>query len=361
MRTLLTRAGLRMGLFVLYGAAISIASPLHVQTAPFTEDEKNTIDVFESASRGVAHIESRSTTDSQFSKQERESSTGTGFVIDKQGHILTAFHVIQGMNQVDVILSHGHRLSARLVGTAPQMDIALLQVEAPLEELHPLSLGDSRSLRVGQKVIALGNPFGLHNSITVGVVSALNRSLDQGPVELEEAYIQTDTAINPGNSGGPLLNSAGEVVGINRAIIAGAQNVGFAVPIHLARRILPDLIEMGHPYRPQLGFGGSAITPSIAKLFGFPIDHGYLVEEVLPYSPAASAGLKAGERVVVLGDKAYVLGGDVITAVNGRTVTTAAEISKILLESRPGQSLRLSVYREKQTLEISIPLKKMQM
>lgn len=355
------RAGRRMSLLVACAAALVTSWTFRAHAAPLTEEERNTIEVVERASPGVVHIESRATTESPFVNKERESSAGTGFLIDSQGHVLTALHVIQGMTQVDVILSNEHRLSARLVGTSPQTDIALLQVEAPLDELRPLPLGDSRSLRVGQKVIAMGNPFGLHNSITVGIVSALNRSLDAGPVELEQACIQTDAAINPGNSGGPLLNSAGEVVGINRAIIAGAQNVGFAVPIHLARRIIPDLIEMGHPYRPQLGFGGSGITPSLAKLFALPLDHGYLVEEVLPYSPAASAGLKAGERVIVLGDKVYVLGGDIITAVEGRTVTTAAEISKTLLESRPGHTLRLSVYREKHTIEILIPLEKMQM
>ena len=361
MKISFTRAGQWIRLVALCGVAMLFGWPAHVGAAPLTEDEKNTIEVFENASRGVAHIESRVTAESMFSKRERESSTGTGFVLDRQGHVLTAFHVIQDMTEIDVILSSGRRLGARLIGTSPQIDIALLEVDAPAAELYPLTLGDSRSLRVGQKVIALGNPFGLHNTLTVGVVSALNRGLDEGPVEMEDAYIQTDTAINPGNSGGPLLNSAGEVVGINRAIIAGAQNVGFAVPIHLARRIIPDLIAMGHPYRPLLGFSGSAITPNIAKLFGLPLNHGFLVEVVLPYGPAASAGLKSGERIVLLGDKAYTLGGDIITAVNGREVTTAAQIAKILLESRPGETLHVSVYRDKGTFEISIPLEKMQM
>jgi S1-C subfamily serine protease len=337
------------------------AHPLAVQAARLTEDEKNTIEVFEAASRGVVHIESRMTTEATFSKTARESSTGTGFVLDQQGYILTAYHVVQGMNQIDAILSSGRRLQARVVGTAVQLDIALLRVDASAEELNPLPLGDSRGMRVGQKVIAVGNPFGFHNSLTVGVVSALNRSLEGDPVELEKAYIQMDAAINPGNSGGPLLNSAGEVVGINRAVIEGGQNVGFAIPIHLATRIIPDLIEMGHPYRPQIGLGGSAITSSLARLFGLPLDHGFLVEDVLPFSPAATAGLKAGQRVVVMGDKAYVLGGDIITEINGREVTTAADISKVLLESRPGQRLRLSIYRDNQVLDVSVPLEKMQM
>lgn len=224
-----------------------------------------------------------------------------------------------------------------------------------------MALGDSSTLEVGQKVIAIGNPMGLHNTLTVGVISALNRSAGDMPVELQDALIQIDAAINPGSSGGPLLNSAGEVIGINRAVVQGAQNVGFAVPIYFARRIIPDLIEMGHPYRPQLGFSGSEVTPSIARLFGLPLERGFLVEEVLPNSPAADAGLRAGERIVVVSDKPYVLGGDIITAVNGVPVTTPSQIAHILLQSHPGQVLRLTVFRQGQEVEIAIPLRKMQM
>jgi S1-C subfamily serine protease len=168
---------------------------------------------------------------------------------------------------------------ARLLGTAPQLDIALLQIDAPAPELFPLVLGDFGSLEVGQKVIAIGNAVGLHNSLTVGVVSALQRSMGDTAAELEDALIQTDAAINPGNSGGPLLNSSGDVIGINDAIIERAQNVGFAVPIDLARSVIPDLVEMGHPYRPVPGFSGSEITPSLAKLFGLPVDRGFLIED----------------------------------------------------------------------------------
>lgn len=337
------------------------AGTLAAQTVRLTEDERNTMAVFGQASRGVVHIEARAAMESQFEKHVMESSTGSGFVIDAEGHILTAFHVIEDKNQVDVILSSGRRLSARLVGTAPHLDVALLQVDAPKQELFPLPLGDSRALEVGQKVIAIGNPLELHNTLTVGVVSALRRSLGDSPLDLQDALIQTDAAINPGSSGGPLLNSAGEVVGINRAVAGNAQNLGFAIPIHFVRRVVPDLIEMGHPYRPQLGFSGSEITPSIAKLFGLPLERGFLVEEVLPNSPAAFAGLRAGTRLVMVSDKPYVLGGDIITAVNGQPITAPSEIAHILLESHPGQELQLTVYREGQEVPISIPLRRMQM
>ncbi len=361
MRPLLSRRFALPGFLLALSFFFFSPSSARAQAARLTEDERNTIEVFRQASRGVVHIDVRFAKESKFEKQVRESGTGTGFVLDREGRILTAFHVVKDMNQIDVVLGSGRRLSARLVGTAPQLDIALLQVEAREGELFPLPLGDSKAVQVGQKVIAIGNPFGLHNTITVGVISALKRTLDDTPIELQEALIQTDAAINPGSSGGPLLNSAGEVVGINTAIVEHAQNVGFAIPIHFARRAIPDLIEMGHPYRPQLGFSGSDITPSIAKLFGLPLERGVLVEEVLPGSPAAVAGLRAGQRVVIVSDRPYVLGGDIITEVNGQPVTSISQISHILLESRPGQVLPLTVYRRGQKLAISIPLEKMQM
>lgn len=342
-------------------AGLLLTLPAAGQEAALTGDERNTIDVFERASKGVVHIEVRATQESMFAKQVREAGAGSGFLIDRDGRILTAFHVISGMNQIDVSLSSGRRVSARLIGTAPSLDIALLQVEAPPDELFPLPLGDSRMLRVGQKVLAIGNPIGLHNTLTTGIISALRRSVEGAPVEMQDALIQTDAAINPGNSGGPLLNSQGEVIGINNAIIANAQNVGFAVPIHFARQILADLMEMGHPYRPQLGFSGSEITPSIAKLFGLPLERGFLVEEVLPHSPAALAGLRAGGRIVIVGDRPYTLGGDIITAINGQQVQSPSQVAQVLLASRPGQILRLVVYRQGREIEISILLEKMVM
>lgn len=357
MNTLIRPRMLRLVGMVIGGLLVIL--PTFGQQAALTGDERNTIEVFEKASKGVVHIEVRATQESKFAKQVRESGTGSGFLIDRDGRILTAFHVISGMNQIDVFLGSGRRLSARLIGTAPSLDIALLQVEAPADELFPLSLGDSRALRVGQKVLAIGNPIGLHNTLTTGIISALRRSVEGSPVELQEALIQTDAAINPGNSGGPLFDSQGEVIGINNATIANAQNVGFAVPIRFARQILTDLMEMGHPYRPQLGFSGSEITPDISQLFGLPLASGFLVEEVLPHSPAAVAGLRAGGRIVVVGDRPYTLGGDIITAVNGKPVQSPSQIAHILLASRPGQVLRLTVYRQGREIEISILLEKM--
>ena len=354
------RPSLTLITVLLLGVLCDGILPLAAQTPGLTEDEANTIRVFQEASRGVVHIEVRGLLD-LVANNTPGVMIGTGFVIDHAGRILTAQHLIAGAGEIQVTLSSGRRLAAQVVGTSPQLDIALLQVKAPQGELFPLKLGDSSRLEVGQKVIAIGDPMGFDNTLTVGVVSALHRSLDGTATELQNALIQTDAAINPGNSGGPLLDSAGKVVGINNAKMPHVQGVGFAVPINFARRIIPDLIKMGHPYLPQLGFSGTEVTPAMATLFGLSLEHGFLVEEILPGSPAAEAGLKAGGRIVMVGEKSYVLGGDIITAVNGRTVTAGSEIAHALLDSRPGQSVRLSVYRRGQTREVSIRLSEMKM
>lgn len=330
------------------------------QDTALLQDERNTIEVFRKVSAGVVHVEARAAAETKFEKKVIEAGTASGFFIDADGRVLTNAHVIDGKNEIDVVLGTGRRVSARLVGTAPQLDLALLQVAVPAGELQPLPLGDSRALQVGQKVLAIGNPLGLHNTLTAGVVSALNRSVPGTALELRDALIQTDAAINPGSSGGPLLNSAGEVVGIN-TLASDAQGLGFAVPIHLARRIIADLVEMGHAYRPQLGFSGVELTPLLARLFGLPLERGYLVEEVLPRSPAALAGVRPGDRIVVTGDRVYALGGDIVTAVNGQAIAGASDIARLLLEARPGDVLRLEVQRGGARHEVVIPLERMRM
>ena len=343
--------------------ALATAVVGQAQNTKLSADEQNTIAIFRQASPGVVYITARTTIASPFEKHATDAtntSTGTGFVIDQDGRVLTAFHIIKDRDAITVALGT-IQVVARLIGTAPQLDIALLQIDVPKDDIFPVPLGTSRDLEVGQKVLAIGNAAGLSNSLTVGVVSAVKRSLDDSAIELEDAFIQTDAAINPGNSGGPLLNSAGQVVGINDAILTNTQNMGFAIPIDLARSVIPDLIEMGHPYRPMLGFTGNEVTASMAALFGLPVERGFLVEEVLPGSPAQAAGLRAGSRMVSITDKPYVLGGDIIVAVDGEPFVSAAKLAQILASSKPGQELRLKLYREGQTVEIRLPLEKMQM
>jgi S1-C subfamily serine protease len=348
-------------LLLLVALWLTLTSSAKAQTVAMSSDEQRTVDVVRTASASVVHIDARNVVEAAFEKHSIQTSTGTGFVSDREGRMLTAFHVIKDMNEIDVVLANGKRVSVRVVGTAPQLDIALLQPNQPVDDLRPLPFCDSDSLQPGQKVIAIGNALGLHNTVTVGVVSGVGRRLSEVPTEIQDAMIQIDAAVNPGNSGGPLLNSAGQVIGIVDANTPSGQNLGFAIPINFARRIIPDVIAMGHPYRPQMGFSGSEITPTVARLYGLPIDHGFLVEEVLPGSPAALAGLRSGERIVVLGDAPHVLGGDIILAANDQLVGSPSQLARLLLKLNPGETLRLKVQRRSETVDMIIPLVPMNM
>jgi len=343
----------------LIGLVVTFPSSGQSQTTNLLPEEQNTIDVFRRSSLAVVHINARQRLALKYEDITPKSGVGTGFFFDREGHILTNFHVIEESNQIEVVLTDGRRLKARLVGTAPGMDLAALAVEVPASDVTPLSFSDSDSLAIGQKVLAVGHPLALHNTLTVGVVSSTRRTLDYLSPELEDSLIQTDTAINPGNSGGPLLNSKGEVVGIVTAILGDAQNIGFAIPANFARRVIPDLLRMGHPYRPALGFAGVPLNRYLADMFGIPLQEGFLVEEVALGSPAEAAGLRAGERAVTVGQQAIVLGGDIITAVNGQTVKTMGEIARALLAGRPGQKVTLTIYRNGQFLPVEFFLEPM--
>lgn len=348
-------------LLLTWSLAVGSVTAVRAQGEPATPDERNTIEIFRQAGPGVVHVRSRLVTGAPMEGDGGPTGTGSGFVLDTAGRILTGFHVIRDRNVIEVTLSSGRRVEARLIGTAPQLDIALLQVDAPANELTALPLGNSEGLSVGQKVLAIGNPLGLHNTLTVGVVSALRRNLGDLPMEMEDVMIQTDAAINPGNSGGPLLNSRGEVIGINAAMAAGAQNLGFAIPIHLVRLVLRDLVAMGHPYTPALGFTGSEITPEVARLLGLSVEAGILVREVFPRSPAARAGLRTGGRIVVLGEDIVALGGDVITSLDEEPVTSMGQVARALLTARPGAELRLGINREGRSLQLTLRLPPMSM
>ena len=328
-------------------AAASFSAPA---IAVPSEDELNTISVFRNTSRGVVHVTTTSAPASGDDK--RRARVGTGFVLDQVGHLITAHHVVKGRQTILATLPTGEEFVASVVGRSDEFDVALLRIDAPRTLLFPLTLGDSTRLQVGQKVMAIGNGYGLHNSLSVGVISALGRTLRGEATELQASFIQTDAAINPGNSGGPLLNSDGEVIGINDAMNPNAQSIGFAIPIHLVRSVLPDLVRMGHIFRPALGFSGTMLRAA----GGVPV--GFAVQEVLEGSPAARSGLQAAGRTAT-GTGVSEEPGDIIVRVNRQRVTNPGDISRAVVTSAPGQEIEFEVLRGSRSLVIRLILPKM--
>lgn len=332
------------------GCGVLAASlPALFGAAP-SQDELNTIAVFRDASRGVVHVTAISMGSPGSAVESGRTAVGTGFVLDHDGRLLTAYHVIEGRQRILATLPTGDEFVASVVGSSDEFDIALLRIDAPRELLFPLKLGDSTRIQVGQKVMAIGNGYGLHNSLSVGVISALGRTLRGESTELQASFIQTDAAINPGNSGGPLLNSDGEVVGINDSMNPDAQSIGFAIPIHLVRSVLPDLVRMGHIYRPDLGFSGRMVR-GVGGTVGFE------VQDVLDYSPAARSGLRAGRRSPATGQGSEA--GDIIVAVNGARISNPGDIGRAIVASGPGQVISLQVFRGSRPLMIRLTLPEM--
>jgi len=315
-----------------------------------TDDESNTIGIYERASRGVVHVKTLQASSPLTLQVSGAVGTGTGFVLDEAGYILTNYHVIADSSDLKISIgSDAEELEATIVGTAPQLDLAVLKARSPSNstvQLHPIPLGDSSQIQVGQKVMAIGNALGLQASLTVGIISGLARDLPGAPLGLGHAFIQTDAAVNPGNSGGPLIDSRGNVIGVNTIVAREGQNISFAIPINLLKDVLPDLIKMGHVYQPSIGLSAVPITPGMATLFDLPAQSGLLVQEVAPGSPASRADLRGGGRLVPLGETVYVLGGDVITEVGGRSVTSAGSLTAAIMTSKPGDTVTLTVIRQ---------------
>ena len=278
---------------------------------------------------------------------------GSGFIYDSKGLIITNSHVAFGRQALYVTLDDGSVVAAHLLGADPIYDIAVLQIPKPEKgKFTTVPLGDSEHLRVGENVIAIGNPLGLDQTVTRGIVSGVNRILPGTPLSLSEPLIQTDTPINPGNSGGPLLNMCGEVIGMNTAIVPDAQNIGFAIPVNLIKTVLPALIRDGRMIRPWLGFHGSMVGAELRKVLKLPLTDGLLVEVVEPGSPAEIAGMRGGEIEFTLGTISLLLGGDIITSVNGVPTTDADKIAPIMRGVKVGDKLKMSVFRDGETREI---------
>jgi S1-C subfamily serine protease len=283
---------------------------------------------------------------------------GSGFIIDENGLILTNSHVVFGMQAIAVTLGDGTIVPARLVGADPIFDLAVVQIEKPDSgNLPVLPLGDSDRLRTGEEVIAIGNPLGLDQTVTRGIVSGLNRLLPETPLSLLEPLIQTDTSINPGSSGGPLLNLCGEVIGINSSIIPDAQNIGFAIPANLAKALVPTLLENGRVIRPWIGFHGQIIDAELRKLLLIPMVDGLLVEAVEPNSPADKLGIQGGSMELSLGGSSFLLGGDIVVEINGVKVTDGDTLATAMRGLKVGSNLALKLFRQGKyrDLEYALP------
>jgi S1-C subfamily serine protease len=285
-----------------------------------------------------------------------QEGQGSGFIIDKDGHVLTNYHVIADARQVEVTLHNRKKYRATVVGNDRSHDLAVIQIKAP--DLSPMVLGDSKNLQVGQKVYAIGNPFGLAGTLTSGIVSSIRSVQEPNGININEA-IQTDAAINPGNSGGPLLNSHGEVIGINTMIASSVgQNagIGFAIPINTAKAVLNDLLTLGRVRRPVLGVYTLAIGPDIADQLGLPADYGLLVQRVLPGGAAERAGLRGGTERAYLGNTPIMVGGDLIIAIDGQDVQDQQQLEQVMNNHRAGDAVRITVYRGKRRMDLNLTL-----
>lgn len=317
--------------------------------------------VYRDASPGVVQVTSNAVSEDPFFGEQRAQSLGSGFVIDKDGHIVTNYHVVQGADEVFVNFSGEDRIKARVIGADPSTDIAVLKIDAHRRALTPLRLGNSDSIDVGDGVIAIGNPFGLDRTATAGIVSALQRQIQAPSGFTIDKVIQTDAAINKGNSGGPLLNAAGRVIGVNTQIETGGTSegnvgIGFAVPVNTVREVASEIMEHGRVDHPYLGVEMQTIDEEVAESFNLPAEKGVLITSVRPGSPADEAGLRGGTTSVILEGNSYVIGGDVVTKAEGRPVESADELREIVTSKEPGDTLRLEVKREDETETVKVEL-----
>jgi S1-C subfamily serine protease len=323
---------------------------------PLDADEQNNISVYHKNIGSVVNVTSKAVAFDFFYGLVPQEGQGSGFIIDHDGHVLTNYHVVADARQVEVTLHNRKKYRATIVGTDRSHDLAIVQIKAP--DLNPMVLGDSKNLQVGQKVYAIGNPFGLAGTLTSGIVSSIRSVQEPNGINIDEA-IQTDAAINPGNSGGPLLNSHGEVIGINTMIASSVgQNagIGFAIPINTAKAVLNDLLTLGRVRRPVLGVITLAIGPDIADQLGLPADSGLLVQRVLPGGAAERAGLKGGTERAYLGNTAIMVGGDLIVAVDGQDVQDQQQLAQIMNNHRAGDTVRVTIYRGKRRIDVNLTL-----
>ncbi len=326
---------------------------------PLSADEQNNIQVYNTISPGVVNITSTSYVEDFWGfNVYPQQGTGSGSIIDEKGHILTNYHVIKDAQELQVTLSDKSTYKARVIGADPDNDIAVIKIEVPANKLHLVPLGSADDLHIGQKVLAIGNPFGLDRTLTCGIISGLGRPLKAANGRTIDNVIQTDASINPGNSGGPLLNANGEMIGINTAIYSpsgGSVGIGFAVPINIAKRILPDLINYGRVQRPWLGISTRPLTPQLATQLDLGTQEGLIVLYALPDGPAAQAGIIGSEKLERRGNRYYLI-ADVITKIDNEPIRSNDDLYRVLKDRKAGEVVKVEIYRSGSPQVVSVRL-----
>jgi S1-C subfamily serine protease len=350
------------------GSTVTVSRALTPVATSDADSEANPVNrIYRSAERGIAFVETTlgdaaAPSVNPFGEPGGQgTASGSGFLIDTEGHIITNAHVVEGAEKVEVTLGPAEdRYDAEVVGSDPATDVALLDVDVPADQLHPLALGDSSQVEVGEPVVAIGNPFGLERTVTAGIVSALQRQI-QAPNGFSISHvIQTDAAINPGNSGGPLIDASGSVIGINSQIQTGGGQgnvgIGFAVPINTARDVVRQLQDDGTVEHAYLGISGGSITADLAEALKLPVDSGVLINEVVEGGPADEAGIEGGDSSATIEGANIKVGGDILVAVDGEDVSGMEEVIDAVDAAEPGDEMKLTVRRGEETKTLTVTL-----
>lgn len=334
-----------LGLWVVW-VSVVVAAALPSGAWGLTEDEKNNIELYEKLAQGVVNITSTVLERDFFFNVVPRQGAGSGSVIDERGYILTNHHVIEDARKLEVTLFSGKKYPAKFVGSDPNSDIAVIKIDAPKKDLKVIPMGSSRDLKVGQKVLAIGNPFGLGQTLTTGVVSSVGRTLRAPGGALVEDIIQTDASINPGNSGGPLIDSSGFMIGVNTAIFSptGANvGIGFAIPIDTVKQVINELIEKGYYAYPWIGATLMTLFPDFAEALQLRVSRGAMIVEMVPGGPADKAGLRGGKTRAQVGNYLIVVGGDIIVGIDGKPIESTEEFMRAIRRYRPGDKVTLDV------------------
>jgi S1-C subfamily serine protease len=323
-------------------------------------DEKNNQEVYRALSPGVVNITSTVILRDWFFEAYPRQGACSGSIVNKEGHILTNYHCIEGAEKLVITLSNKNDYQAKVIDADPDNDLAVIKIDAPAAELTPVPLGNSKEVFVGQKVLAIGNPFGLDRTLTTGVVSGLSRPVRSESNRLIDGVIQTDAAINPGNSGGPLLNSRGQMIGINTLIYSpsgGSVGIGFAVPVDTAKRVINDILQYGRVRKPKLGINPYQLTPNVARVLSLPVKEGLLIVGLVPGGPAAKAGVRGPTDEIQLSNGgSFPIGGDIIVGIDGQPIKSQDDLDRVINSKNIGDQVQVEVIRGSRKMTLTVEL-----